>query len=218
MAAGRMSAAGLAVAATMVLAWAGSAAAGPSDKIDRQVEVFERVLDDVYVESPNWLVQGQHETRGRYRSGEGARFRTDASLVGGTRWGGSKWWKNSWWDDDRVIIIDKDDWDEWDDEDKADRKERVSKMRERHAKRDERLYGRGKAELIEAMMDFGDLLTAVPDNEYLTVEVDLERADYFDDNDMSGLTLKAKMSDLRAYTAGSIDEKTMVSRIQVSES
>lgn len=221
MAAGRNGAAGIATAIVLAVGWNGTALAGPDSKMDRQIDVFERVLDDVYVESPNWLVQGQHETRGRYRAGEGARFRTDASLTG-NRWGGSKWW-NGWLsdDDDRVIIIHGDDIDEiekWDDGDRAERKEQVKKLRDRQSKRDERLYSRGKSELIEAMMDFGDLLTSVPDNEYLTIEVDLERADYFDDAALESLTLKAKMGDLRAYSAGTLDEKAMVGKIQVSES
>ena len=218
MATGRIGAAGLATAMVLALGWTGAAVAGPEAKIDRQIEVFERVLDDAFVQSPNWLVQGQHESRGRYRSGEGARFRIDASLVGGNGWSSSKWWKGWGSDDDRVIIIHGDDVDDYDKMDRAERKEQLKKVRERSAKRDERLYSRGKAELVDTMMDFGDLLSAVPDGESLTIEVDLERADYFDDQDLSKLTMKAKMGDLRAYSDGKIDEKTMVNRIQVSES
>ena len=218
MAAGRNGAAGLATAVVLALAWSGTAVAGPDAKVDRQIEVFERVLDDAFVQSPNWLVQGQHESRGRYRAGEGARFRIDASLVGGNRWSHSKWWKGWGGDDDRIIIIHGDDVDDYDVEDRAERREHVKKLRDREAKRDERLYSRGKAELVEMMMDFGDLLTALPDAETLSIEVDLERADYFDEKDLSKLTLKAKLGDLRGYSDGKIDEKTMVSRIQVSES
>ena len=222
MAAGRIGAAGLATAMVLALGWNGTALAGPEAKIDRQMEVFERVLDDAFVQSPNWLVQGQHESRGRYRSGEGARFRIDAALVGGNH-RGSKWWGNWWDDDDRVIVIHGDDVDDWDldDDDPADRaerKEHLKKLRDRHAKHEERLYSRGKAELIDTLMDFGDLLSAVPDGESLTLEVHLERSNYFYDQDLSTLNMKAKMSDLRAFGNGQIDEKTMVNRIQVTES
>jgi len=199
--------------ALVLSAWSPSAA-GPDRKLDRQIELMERVLDDVLVESPNWLVQGHHETRGRYRSGEGARFRFDASLVGSGRWHGSKWWKG-WLDHDDVIVIDRDD---WEDMDRDERKELRQDWSDRQVKRDERLYQRGKAELVDAILDYGDLLTAVPDGESLVIDVDLERAELFDEKDMRSLTLTAKMADVRAFAAGRIDEKTMVSRIAVSES
>jgi hypothetical protein len=210
-----------ALALALTLGAAAPAAADDDRKMDRQIELFERVLDDALVESPNWLVQSQREARGRYRAGQGATFRVDASLVG-SNWGGSKWFGNWWDDDDRIIIIGDDDWDEDDDADrKSSREKRVEKKKkwlDRQLKRDERLYSRGKVEILETIADYGDVLSGVPAGESLVIEMDLERAELFEEKDLSTLTFSVKMSDVRAYADGQLDEKAFITRIQVSES
>ncbi|MFN8176700.1 MAG: hypothetical protein U0167_02170 [bacterium] len=216
----------------IALATSGTARADGDRKMDRQIELFERILDDVLVESPNWLVQGHHEARGRYHAGEGVRFSFDASLTsGGDRWMDGKWWRGLWRDDDRVVIIRGDD----DDDEKADRDDKKAERDEKKSDRDdrralrkswidhelkrqERLYKRGKAELVDAILQDAELLKAVPDAEFITIDVDLRNNDYFDDKDIDSLVLKAKMADVRAYSDGKIDEKTMVERVQVQES
>lgn len=203
----------------LALATGGTAFADPDSKIDRQVELFERILDDVFVESPNWLVQGQHESRGRYRAGQGARFSIDASLVGH--------WDGDWWDGfgkhwgDRVVIINDDDDDDDDNDSKSDRETRRSVKKhwmERQLKREERLYSRGKSELIDAVLEYGEVLSSLPDAEFLTIDVDLGNAEVFEEKDLQSLTLKVKMADVRAYSDGKLDEKAMVQRIVVEES
>ena len=55
----------------------GSATAGPdpdSRRMDKQIRIFERVMDDMLVESPNWLVRSAESTRGTYIEGHGAVF------------------------------------------------------------------------------------------------------------------------------------------------
>jgi hypothetical protein len=194
--------------------------------MDRQIELFERILDDVLVESPNWLVQGHHETRGRYHAGEGVRFSFDASLTSGwgDHWMDGRWWKGLWHDDDHVVILRGDD----DDDEKADQDDKKVSRDDRRAlrkswidhelKREERLYKRGKAELVDAILQNAELLNAVPDAEFITIDVDLGNAEIFDEKNMDELTLKAKMADVRAFSDGKIDEKTMVERVQVQES
>lgn len=211
---------GTAVLGILVLAPA--ALAGPdSRKMDRQIDLFERIVDDMLVQSPNWLVQGRHETRGRYRSGEGARFTFDAALVS-RGWSGSyrggKWWKSFLHDDDDVIVIDRDDWEDMDDKDLADLKESRGKYRDRVTKRQARLYERGKEEIVEMLADFGDLLTTVPDNETVQIVAYLDDADYFYDKDIRTLTATVKMSDVRAMGNGSLDEKKFAERVKMEES
>lgn len=211
----------LAVAA--LLAMAGDAAADPtSRKLERQIGLFERVMDDVLVDSPNWLVQSHRETRGVYIDGHGVIFTFDASLVGsgwGFEFGRDKWW--NWWRDDhdgrRVIVID-DDWDDEDEAERADRRSERSEWYERDMARQERRYTRGKTEVVEALVDFADLLTELPDAESVEIEAFLEDSPYFYDKDLRRLSIRAKMSDIRAFSAGSIDEKTLVERIQTKES
>ncbi|MBZ0268815.1 hypothetical protein K8I85_11715 [bacterium] len=218
-----------AMGALGVLALAATASAGPdSRKQDRQIDLFERIVDDMLVESPNWLVRDSHEARGRYRSGQGARFTFDARLVhrgwsGGwdNHWGG-KWWKNILVKgDDDVIVIDRDDWEDMDDEDlselRKESRDSRKKYRDRSLKRQERLYERGKAELIETLADFGDVLTTLPDGESVELVVYLGDAELFDERDLRELSVSAKMSDIRAFASGSIDDKKFTERVKVVE-
>ncbi|MGQ0723115.1 MAG: hypothetical protein ACT4PE_16310 [Candidatus Eiseniibacteriota bacterium] len=210
------------LAGIALLAMAGDASADPtSRKLERQLGLFERVLDDMLVDSPNWLVQSHSETRGVYVDGHGVIFTFDASLTGSS-WDfghGGKWW--NWWRDDddgrRVIVID-DDWEDEDDSDRADRRSERSEWYERDMARQERRYTRGKTEVVEALVDFADLLTEIPDAEHVEIEAFLEDSPYFYDKDLRRLSVRAKMSDIRAFAAGSIDEKTLVERIQTKES
>jgi hypothetical protein len=215
----------LGTAALGILVLAGPALAGPdSRKMDRQIDLFERIVDDMLVESPNWLVRSHHEARGRYRSGEGARFTFDATLIDQGWFGsrGGSWWKSFLRDDDDVIVIDRDDWDNLDDKDLADLRRDSKKSREEHKdrllKHQERLYERGKSEMVEMLADFGDLLTTVPDGETVQLVAYLGDADYFYEHDIRTLTMTAKMSDVRAAANGSIDEKKFVQLVKVEES
>jgi len=210
------------VAGLLVGLLAGDAAAGPRSKEARQIRLFEHIVDEMLVDSPNWLVQGRHEARGVYVQGDGAIFTFDASLVG-SGWGGwdggHKWW-NFWDDDDhdRVIIIGKDRWDDDDEDDDGDRRSRRDDYYDREMKRQERRYERGKAEIVEMIVDFGDVLSVLADDEFLQIEAFLERADYFYEKDLDQLSMRVKMSDVRAYADGKIDEKALVEKIETKES
>jgi hypothetical protein len=201
----------------------GDASAGPRSKESRQIRLFEHIVDEMLVDSPNWLVQGRDETRGVYVEGHGAIFTFDASLVNSGWDGGHKWW--NWWSDggdDRVIIVGKGRWDDEDDDededDDRDRRSRRDDWYDREMKRQERRYDRGKAEVVEMLVDFGDVLTTLPDGEYLEIEAFLERADYFYEKDLDQLSVRVKMADVRAFADGKIDEKTLVQRIETKES
>lgn len=209
----------------MTLTWAGDARADDDRKLDRQIDLFERVVDDMLVDSPNWLVQSSRETRGRHRNGTGLRFTFDASLVGG-KWGWDNhrgnWW--SWWDDDDrggVIYLDEDDLDDLDAEEieamvKSKKKSRERRT-ERAMKKQERLYERGKAEMIDVMLDFGDVFTRLPGDETIELTAYLEDAEYFYEKDLRTLSISAKVSDLKAFGDGSLSEQDMVNRITVTE-
>ena len=219
----------LAAVVGMTLTWAGDAQANDDRKLDRQIDLFERVVDEMLVDSPNWLVQSTRETRGRHRSGTGVRFTFDASLVG-SKWNWNhnhrhgSWW--SFWDDDDdhrggTIYLDEDDLEDLDAEEieamlKSKKKSRERRM-ERAMKKEKRLYERGKAEMIEVMLDFGDVFTRLPGDETIELIAYLEDAEYFYENDLRTLTVSAKVSDLNAFGEGSLNEKDMVNRITVTE-
>ena len=86
-----------------MIATSGSeASASPETrKIRSQIRVFEAMVDRMLVDSPNWLVQGQDESRGSYVEGHGVVVTFDASLVGGSHgWGHDEWWEWIWDEDD----------------------------------------------------------------------------------------------------------------------
>jgi len=204
---------GLALAGVALALIAGDAEAGAkSKKMSRQIELFERITDQMLVDSPNWLVPSREVTRGTYVEGHGAVFTFEATLVGAD-WGKGiekKIWKVL---TDEHIVIHGDD-DEDDDEDLDEEK---ADWKERNLKRQARTYDRGKVEIVDLLGDFGDVLTTLGDNEWLEVEASLGDASYFKDKDIDRLSVKVKMSDVRAYADERIDEKTFVGKIQTKE-
>ncbi len=50
------------------------------------------------------------------------------------------------------------------------------------------------------------------------MQASLRRAVYFKDKDLRRLVVRAKMSDLRAYADGKINEETAKQRIEIKES
>ena len=84
---------------------------------------------------------------------------------------------------------------------------------ERRASRHDRMYRRGKIEVIDVLLDYGDTMTSLDKGQWIAFVVKLVRADYFERNKISHLVLKAKIDDLRAYAADEISEKEMITRI-----
>ena len=210
----------LGLAVVSALAFPSDAWAGPtSRKMDRQIDLFERVVDEMLVDSPNWLVRGRNNARGSYVDGHGLMVTFDATLVNwdhGYHDSGWKWWKKG----RRVYVIDEDDWED-EDEDREARDERRSshdKWFEHEMKKQERLYGRGKTEIIDVILDFGEFMSTLKDTDYLEIEAFLGSAGYFIEKDLNTLTMKVKMSDVRAFSDGKMDEKALISKIETVES
>jgi hypothetical protein len=188
------------------------AAASPeTQKIRKQIRVFEAMVDRMLVDSPNWLVQGDDEARGSYVEGHGVVLSFDASLVGASHgWDHDEWWSWIWDEDDRVVVLKDDEVEEL--------KGRSERWRERILQRQERLYARGKTEIIDTILDFGDVLAFAKPEEWLEIDARLRRAEYFREKDIDRLTMKVKMADVRAWASEQISEEELVKRIQVEES
>ena len=187
-----------------------ASASSDTRKIRKQIRVFEAMVDQMLVDSPNWLVQSSEEARGSYVEGHGVVITFDASLVGGSRWYGHKdhWWDWIWDDDERVVIL-KDEGEEAESDSR--------KWRDRVMKKQERLYTRGKVEITDTILDFGDVLGFAKDDEWLEIEARLRRAEYFHEKDIDRLTMKVKMADVRAFADGKISEEDLIKKIQVEE-
>ena len=79
------------------------------------------------------------------------------------------------------------------------------------------LYKKGKAELVQALLDYGDTITSLRDDQWIALAAFLKDSGYFLDNRISRLVLKAKARDLRDYAAGKIPESDMRRRIMEEE-
>jgi hypothetical protein len=187
----------------------GAAAAELPGKLKKQIEVMDKILDEVLVDSQNLLVSGQHVTNGVYLSEFGVVFTFEASLLthGGIR--GFNW-------DSKNFDMHKENG-KWvinfggDDEDST--KDDVDKEK---PKTEAQLYEGGKNEIIGALLDYGDTMTGLQDTQWVAVAAFMDGNDYFQDKSRT-LVVKAKMADLRAYGADKLSKSQMTSRIVIEE-
>ena len=204
----------------------------PPGKMEKQIEVMERIMDQVLIDSPNFLVSGRGNARGLWVPEFGIIMTFDASLLE----------KDKDWNFDfdfskgfkvetdskgrKVIILDEDGNVLKGDELGSATKEVVRKALERDKKKErlaadgsvqDRLYKRGKAEIVDALLDYGDTISALPAGKWLAIVAFLKDARYFDERGLSRLVLKAKIDDLRAYGAEKLTEQEMVKRIVEEE-
>jgi len=186
----------------------------PTRKHMRETRIFERVMDDMLIDSRNWLVPGRDNTRTYHVPGHGLVVTFEASLVGRNYGRGFSIW--NWGDDDhdlrRLRWDDDDDYDD-DDDDRSSRRSRRGRSKDR----DERLYERGKQEIKDVLMDYGDTFEGLPGGEIIEVVVYLGDADHFYDRDIERLVVRAKIEDLRAYGKDQLDEEALQGRFMIEE-
>ncbi|MEZ4649645.1 MAG: hypothetical protein R3E97_12850 [Candidatus Eisenbacteria bacterium] len=201
----------LAVTGLLVLSLGVAQADPPSKKAQREIRMFERVMDDMLIDSPNWLVPGRDITRGYYVPGHGVIYTFQASLVD-RDWGRKLRFNIGWWDDDDWRDRrDRRDRDRDRDDDKSDSR------KDRYVDREERLFERGKQEVFDLLYDFGDTMESIGANETVTVVACLGDDDLFWDRDIRTLEMVVKISDLRAAANGSLSEDDFQKRVQVQE-
>jgi hypothetical protein len=210
------------VAALVALAAAQAAAVEPppSRKMSRQIEVLEKIIDQVLLDSPNFLIRGTPVARGTYLPGTGVLITFDASLVDKDwdadfkNWNFGKGFHVEERDGKRVIIID----DEGivQDDVKGDEDDELDDWREERRAKNERVYGRGKTEMVDVLLDYGDTVTLEP-NQWVIIMGFMTDEDFVDRNRISRLILKAKAGDLHDYATGKLSEEEMVKRIVEQE-
>jgi hypothetical protein len=221
-------------------------------KMLRQIGVMEKIIDKVLLDSPNFLVRVDDNTRGLYIPEYGIVFTLDASLTGGSVPDVSKMiesMKNRFEvrtdkDGNQIITIkghDKDkDKDKNKDKDKSKNGDQDSTDQESDntppepptpppssgetwafsgdgGKGAAHLYAAGKEELIQALLDYGDTLTSLRGGQHVMIAAFLRDNDYFKENKIARLVLKADIDDLRAYGEGKLTEKDARSRIDIEE-
>ncbi|HET9232652.1 MAG TPA: hypothetical protein VFP10_00765, partial [Candidatus Eisenbacteria bacterium] len=106
--------------------------------------------------------------------------------------------------------------DDNDDDDGKDKKsEREMSRKELMKDRQER-YEKSKTELKLTLMDYGETLTGLRDDQWVGIAAFFDN-DYFDERSTDTVIIKAKMSDLRAHSAGTVNDQQMASRVTIEE-
>ncbi|MFH1143956.1 MAG: hypothetical protein V1774_05380 [Candidatus Eisenbacteria bacterium] len=294
------------LALAVTAGWIGYAAAQTGqpvpDKLKRQIDVMEKIVSQVLVDSPNLWVSGHDAVHGIYLEEYGALFMCEISTAGGLRFVGESivlpdmpplpeldFLKNFrvesdkgrtviWYgdegdedeDEDEDADEDEDedeygdeeededeagDWDEADDDDDDSEREAYQEAEERLQEAEDRfreaedrfreargqhleteeqrqavaasldewkeqrlerqreMFEKGRAELIEALVDYGDTMTRLRDDQWVTFVVFLADSDFFREREVSRMVLKARMSDLRAYGQDRLSRDQMTARI-----
>lgn len=215
---------------------AGTASAeAPPDRLKRQINVMESIIDEVLVDSHNFLVSSRSVTHGVYLEEFGVVLTFSAALLDRDDYDWDWDWNDGKveikrGDDGRIIITmededGEDDEDEDNDKDKDDDRDRHGKnhkedwddWRAKRAERDAMLYVRGKEELYETLMDYGETLGGLSDNQWVAIAAFLRDSDYFVDQKISRLILKARVRDLNDFADERINADTMRSRIVEEE-
>jgi hypothetical protein len=212
---------GLLALALLVLA--GSAAAVvPSEtrKLNREITVVEKVMDDMLLDSKNLLVfSTDHNAHGLYLDEYGVVFSFNASLVdrpenmNNYSFGGYRIEDKG----DKIVVY----------KDKAMETNRAragsADSAEGKARRAEDtarlagLYAAGKREIADILLDYGPTLTSLRDDQWVAVGAFLKGSDFFQDRHISRLVVKARMSDLRAMAAGRITRDVAATKILEEE-
>lgn len=203
---------GLAVCGLGLTLGLGAAADSADDasarRLDKQIRIFESALDEMLIESPNLLVRERDATHGLSLEGEGAIFTFRIGLNIASWDSDGPWWGRIRVEDRNVIILSGDDirtvdYDTWRDEE---------------IPRQEKLYEGGKKEIEGTILDFGEVLSLLGDDEWIVIRARLRNCEYFEDADLHKLEVKMQMRDVRAYAAGRLSREEAMRKIQVEES
>lgn len=236
------------LASAPIMFGAGSSIAGDKPtKIERQVDVMEGAIDDMLVDSPNFLVAGRHVTDGFDIDDYGVLFTFEASLTGlgwDDHYGGSfaHWLPWNWDKKHKIIVLKDEDGDDkeieldgshivirdgdvyflGDDEQSLKKMIKDGKLEtiddEEYREQQLKKYERAKEELIEVFMDYGEILKAVPAGQTVRVVARLHDMHLPKDKEIRRLSIRATIDDLRSYGDGRISEDEMQTRIKIKES
>jgi hypothetical protein len=196
-----------------------------SKRLLREIDIMERTIDDVLVDSPYILVSSSNGvTNGVHVPEYGVVFTFDMNLVAsrydhfGFGWHGADIVDIDE-DGDKIVIHRRNRWDDDDDDEEsksssADRKS----WRERREADAKKCYERGKNEIVEALVDYGDMLTSLGDDQWVLIAADLHGNEYFTDEGLSQYIVKAQMRDIRAYSQGTITRDALLAKVTREES
>lgn len=187
-------------------------AAADSSPLDRKIQVMEKVIDEVMVQSPNVVVSSFSPTRGLMLDEYGVLFTLDLSLMndGVFRFPSAVVGENVdvlRWSRTRAR-----DGKETDDSDLSldELQARAEKTRRKHL---EGLRG----EIIDTLLDYGPTLGELPPDRWVTVVVFLGDRGPFKQEGSSRMTVKARMRDLKRFASGDLSRQDAAATFVVDE-
>jgi hypothetical protein len=217
----------------------------PQSKLERQINVTQRLLDEMLVDSPNFLVSGHEVTEGVEIEEYGAFFTFRASLTG-WGWEPGRFGRSlDFWPFNggkRNVVVIKGDKDKGEKEisigdgsivikdgevymkeggktRKLSGKDGADVVDEKQYRADQlKKYEAAKDELIRFMLDYGETLKALPAGQSVRIVARMTDLDLPEGHEVRSLTLKASIDDLRAYGDGRLSEGAARAKITVKES
>ena len=191
----------------------------PNQKVVRQLNLLERAIDDVFIDSRAALVDRGRNTSAIYLPGQGAVIAVEFSVL--------EWdpdfvhvrhqGKN--WDDDIVYygydwrdLDDIDDDDDDDDVPKMTRKEARERMKKLRAER----YVKIKQELMSALAENADLISDIPGQEWITIMA-RPREESWGEEKITSLVLRVRRQDLTDRNQGKLSADDLFKKVSVEE-
>jgi hypothetical protein len=233
------------LALPLLILGAAPSLAGDPARLERQMEIVEEAINQMLVDSPNYFVSGPEVTQSIAEEDLGVLFLFQASLTSAW-WDDDRLLVNRLGlgsDDRSVIVLKRGDGDAEvkslklngseikikdgkitirdkkgkEIEVDADSDLRTLDDADVEAKQIEK-YGRAKEELIQVLIDYGEVLKAVPAGQSVRIVARFHDLDLPKDKMVRKLSVRAGIDDLRAYGDGKLSESEMRARVQILES
>jgi hypothetical protein len=199
----------------LIIAATSAQAADTGSRLDRKVRVMERVLDEVLVQSPHVMVSRSGNARGLVLDEFGALFIIEGSLgVEELMLPAGPAWTIAAGED--ALLLDRGRRPRERGEGEEDEESTWKEWREQaEEKRRQHLDGL-KADLTDALIDYGATLGELDNDQWVAVVAFLGERFLIDHADRgTRMVLKIKMGDLRQYAAGSLSRDAAIAKVVV---
>ncbi len=199
---------------SLAVAVIASAEESPGARLERQVRVMERVVDEILVQSENAAVSGLGSTRGLVLDGYGALFTVETSVIGSVAFpdGSSSF----------AVTVGEG----WaprapraprgaEEKELHEIQKQWKEQREKTAKEQKERMDALITEVKGALLDYGGTLGELGNESRVTIAVFWGGRASLGRASEQRLLITAQMRDLRAHLAGNLDRTTALGRITV---
>ena len=186
-----------------------------SEKLQKQISIMEKIIDEAMVESANALVKSTHPTRGVYLEGYGPVFALEVGLVD-ERFKWDKLSKLLEFGDGYSVVK----------EEKEEGGETIITIKKKKGGEDvvvdeevvsaEKRWTLVKEELVEVIRDYGDTIARAKPDEWFTIFA-TPLSGSWDSEKTDRLVVRVQMKDITDYNSGKMDDRSFAGKVQVQE-